>query len=147
MLACLDPLSSLPLLKDASLPVLYVTVCSSVCVRALVLHNGHVWFPVCGSTRLAGCNNRMFGYLCRCLGLARVVQKASFSQALQIRGNRAFPGGQASLIHEVHVERLRTAKKSSAQRRTGQPNSVCLQPVWTDASNQTQRPCMCSAWP
>jgi hypothetical protein len=48
------------------------------------------------------------GYLCRCLGLARVVEKASFSQAPQIHRNRAFPGGQAC---QVHAERLRTAKK------------------------------------
>jgi hypothetical protein len=83
-------------------------------------------------------DNRMFGPGSR----SHVVKKTSFSQALQIRGNRAFPGGQARSVHEVHAERLCTAKKkkSSARHRTRQPNNVYLQPVSTDTSNQTQGP-------
>ena len=72
----------------------------------------------------------MFGYLCRCLGLARVVQKVSFSQALQIWGNRALPGGQALPVHEVNAERLRAAKKvigsAPDQSTKHRLSTVCL---------------------
>ena len=109
--------------------------CLVPCMRlnqASRMQQSNVWLPV-----------PMFGPGPR--GAKSVLQPSSADTGKSSVSRR--PGGQASLIHEVHVERLRAAKKSSAQRRTGQPNSVCLQPVWTDVSNQTQRPCMRSAWP